>query len=255
MACECHIEVTDASQKKLLITLLAINAALFVIEFFVGWYAQSTGLTADALDMLADAIVYGIGLYAIGRAAQTKAKAALVSGYFQMMLAALIGIDIARRALYGSEPISEWMMIMGIIALIGNTYCLKLIHAHRNGEVHMRASWIFSANDVLANLGVIISGLLVWWLGSRLPDLIIGSAITLLVFWGAMRILKDAKSELQSANANTCDSEKEETCCSGSSCCEPSETEEKSPQEDSEKSKSKPKKEPKESDTQTQFSD
>ncbi|WP_019557767.1 cation transporter [Thiomicrorhabdus arctica] len=197
MACECDIEITDASQKGLLMTLLMINALLFVIEFTVGWYAQSTGLTADALDMLADAIVYAIGFYAIGKAMQTKAKAALVSGYFQMMLAVLIGLDILRRALYGSEPISELMILMGLIALIANTYCLKLIYSHRNGEVHMRASWIFSANDVLANLGVILSGLLVWWLGSRLPDLIIGSLITGLVLWGAIRILKDARNELK----------------------------------------------------------
>ncbi|GKT11411.1 MAG: hypothetical protein ISEC1_P0375 [Thiomicrorhabdus sp.] len=197
MACECDIEITDASQKGLLLTLLAINLILFIIEFVVGWYSQSTGLTADSLDMLADAIVYAIGFYAIGKAMQTKAKAALISGYFQLMLAILIGLDISRRFLYGSEPISEMMMIMGFIALIANTYCLKRIYAHRQGEVHMRASWIFSANDVLANLGVILSGVLVWWLGARWPDLIIGSIITLLVLWGAIYILKDAKNELQ----------------------------------------------------------
>lgn len=213
MACECEIEVTDASQKGLLLTLLGINAVLFVIEFTVGWYAQSTGLTADSLDMLADAIVYAIGFYAIGKAMTTKAKAALISGYFQMMLAALIGLDIARRFIYGSEPLSELMMIMGLIALAANAYCLKLIYAHRNGEVHMRASWIFSANDVLANLGVILSGVLVWWLGARWPDLIIGSIITLLVLWGAVRILKDAKNELQKAQAEAT------SCCSANESC------------------------------------
>lgn len=217
MACECDIEITDASQKGLLLTLLGINALLFIVEFTVGWYAQSTGLTADALDMLADAIVYAIGFYAIGKAMQTKANAALISGYFQMMLAALIGFDILRRALYGSEPISELMILMGVIALIANAYCLKLIYGHRNGEVHMRASWIFSANDVLANLGVILSGLMVWWLDSRLPDLIIGSIITGLVFWGAIRILRDARNELKllqtasplcSSSAAGCDDKK-----------------------------------------------
>lgn len=213
MACECDIEITDASQKGLLLTLLGINFVLFIIEFTVGWFAQSTGLTADSLDMLADAIVYAIGFYAIGRALQTKAKAALISGYFQMMLAALIGLDIARRFMLGSEPISELMMIMGFIALIANAYCLKLIYKHRNGEVHMRASWIFSANDVIANLGVILSGFLVWWLGSRWPDLVIGSIITLLVLWGAIRILKDAKNELQQAQSAT------SSCCSDGKSC------------------------------------
>ncbi|MNW14296.1 hypothetical protein D3C71_2124780 [compost metagenome] len=53
----------------------------------------------------------------------------------------------------------------------------------------MRASWIFSANDVLANLGVIVAGALVAWTGSPYPDLLIGSVVGLLVLDGARRIL------------------------------------------------------------------
>jgi len=117
--------------------------------------------------MFADAVVYGIGLYVVGRAAKDKAKAALVSGYFQSVLGLLILIDIIRRVIQGSEPVSELIMIMGLIALCANLICLALIHKHKDGEVHMRASWIFSANDVIANLGVIIGGALVWWLDSR----------------------------------------------------------------------------------------
>lgn len=211
MACNCNVEITDASQKKLLIVLLSINLAFFVLELMVGWYAESIGLIADSLDMLADAIVYGIAIYAIGRLNSIKNNAALLSGYFQLMLATLIGLEVIRRFLYGSEPISELMMIMGFFSLLANAYCLKLIFKHRNGEVHMRASWIFSANDVLANLGVVIGGILVFWLNSRWPDLIIGSIITLLILWGAFRIIRDAKSEIKALNINS------ENCCSSKS--------------------------------------
>lgn len=74
--CDCHIEIKDQSQRQVLVKLLAINLFMFVIEFGVGWYAQSTGLIADAMDMLADAIVYGIGLYAVARTITHKAHAA-----------------------------------------------------------------------------------------------------------------------------------------------------------------------------------
>ena len=84
--CDCSIEVTDKSQNGVLIKLLTINALMFIIELSIGWYAQSTGLIADAMDMLADAIVYGIGLYAVGKAIQRKANAALISGWFQLVL-------------------------------------------------------------------------------------------------------------------------------------------------------------------------
>ena len=54
----------------------------------------------------------------------------------------------------------------------------------------MKASWIFSTNDVLANLGVIVAGMLVAWTGANYPDLVIGAVISVLVLNGARRILK-----------------------------------------------------------------
>lgn len=195
--CDCEVELKDGEQKAVLYWLLGINAVMFVLELGVGWFAQSTGLIADSLDMLADAIVYGIALYAVGRAVSDKARAALVSGYFQLLLAILILTDILRRVVLGSEPASQLMMGMGLIALVANVTCMLLIQKHRHGEVHMRASWIFSTNDVLANLGVIMSGALVAWVGSRWPDLIIGGLIVVLILRGAWMILADAKRELR----------------------------------------------------------
>jgi len=146
--------------------------------------------------MLADAIVYAIGIVAIGKSLQHKANAALLSGWFQGALALMILIDVSRRVLMGSEPVSFFMIGVGLIALIANVICLILIQKHKEGEVHMRASWVFSKNDVIANTGVIISGLLVWLLESRWPDLVIGSLIALLIFSGARHIILDARSEL-----------------------------------------------------------
>ena len=86
------------------------------------------------------------------------------------------------------------MIAVGTLALVANLTCLALLAKHRDGEVHMRASWIFSVNDVLANLGVIAGGLLVSVTGSRWPDLVIGAAITLLVLRGGLRILRETRS-------------------------------------------------------------
>ncbi|PCJ85445.1 MAG: hypothetical protein COA54_11360 [Thiotrichaceae bacterium] len=203
--CGCEIEVTDKEQKSVLITLLLINGFMFVFEISLGWYAQSLGLIADSFDMLADAIIYAIGLYVIGKSLQHKAKAALLSGWFQGALALLILIDVVRRTLMGSEPVSAFMIGGGIIALIANIYCLILIQKHKDGEVHMRASWVFSKNDVIANTGVIISGLLVWQFESRWPDLIIGCLIALVIFSGARHIINDARSELVTISSENVD--------------------------------------------------
>ena len=60
-------------------------------------------------------------------------------------------------------------------------------------EAHMQASMIFTSNDVIINLGVIVAGILVNWLHSSTPDLIIGSIVFALVIQGAFRILKLSK--------------------------------------------------------------
>ena len=170
---------------------------MFVAEITFGIISESTALIADSLDMLADATVYGIGLYAVGRPMLSKIRAAYISGVFQIVLGATVAIDIIRRLILGSDPESLLMIIIGSIALIANTICLMLISKHKDGEVHMRASWIFSKNDVIANLGIIIGGCLVYFLNSRLPDIIIGIAITLIVIRGGILIVKEAAKEKQ----------------------------------------------------------
>ncbi len=193
--CGCEIEIKNRDQSRVLILLLAINGVMFVAEMVAGILGDSTALIADSLDMLADATVYAIGLYAVGRSLLVKAKAAHISGIFQIMLGLGVLFDIVRRTVVGSEPESMMMVSVGMVALVANTICLVLIYKHRQGEVHMRASWIFSKNDVIANLGVIAAGLLVAYTDSHWPDLIIGLLIATIVTRGGLHIIKDAKRE------------------------------------------------------------
>jgi len=193
--CDCSIEAETRAQSRVLIALLAINGSMFGIEIVTGILAESTGLIADSLDMLADAVVYGIGLYAVGRAAGVKVRAAFASGLFQIVLALIVALDIGRRALFGSDPEPTYMVTVGIVALVANVICLALLAKHRDGEVHMRASWIFSKNDVIANVGVISGGWLVYVLDVRWPDLIVGIAISTIVFRGGLAIIADARQE------------------------------------------------------------
>lgn len=170
--------------------LLAINGIMFGVEITVGWWAQSTGLIADSLDMFADAAVYGVALYAVGHGKAMKLRAAHFAGWLQVILALGALGEVVRRFVFGSDPDSSLMMSFGLLALAANVLCLMLISRHREGGAHMKASWIFSANDVIANAGVILAGILVAWSGSRYPDLLVGLIIGAIVLNGARRILK-----------------------------------------------------------------
>ena len=182
--------VHDAAHERTLWLLLGINAAMFLIELVSGWLADSAGLLADSLDMLADAIVYGLSLYAVGHGTAGRRRAAHASGWLQLALAGGMLVETGRRFLFGSEPQAPLMTAVGALALAANVTCLWLISPHREAGAHMKASWIFSANDVIANLGVLLAAGLVAWTGSRLPDLVVGTVIVGVVWAGAVRILR-----------------------------------------------------------------
>ena len=182
-------QIDTSAQRASLWAVLAINLAMFVIELLAGWLADSTGLLADSLDMLADALVYLVGLRAVGRSIARQHRAARLAGILQMALGLGVLAEVVRRALYGSSPVSLGMIATACLALVANLWCAKILHVHRSGGAHMRASWIFTATDAVANLGVILAGGLVLATASALPDLIVGTLISLIVLGGAFRIL------------------------------------------------------------------
>jgi Co/Zn/Cd efflux system component len=178
-------------QKKLLLTVLGINFAFFVIEMSTGLISKSMGLVADSLDMLADSFVYGLSLWAVGSTVIRKKKVARLSGYFQMALAFLGLLEVIRRFI-GNETMPDYRIMIGvsILALIANSVCLILLQRSKSKEAHMKASMIFTSNDVIINAGVILAGVLVLFTQSLYPDLIVGSVVFLIVLQGAFRILK-----------------------------------------------------------------
>ncbi len=195
------VEETDAVsamqndvQSRVLWIVLAINLGFFLLEITTGILSRSMALVADSLDMLADALVYGMSLMVVGAAIGRKKRVALYSGVLQAVLA-LLGLSEVVRRFIGFEKVPDFHTMIGIsvLALIANSVCLWLLQRTGSKDAHMRASVIFSANDVVINIGVIVAGLLVWCFDSNLPDLIVGIIVFLVVIRGATRILKLAK--------------------------------------------------------------
>ncbi|WP_420578322.1 cation transporter [Ekhidna sp.] len=191
---ELPLAADESKQRKILWWVLGINFGFFIVEMTTGWISRSMGLVADSLDMLADSIVYGLSLFAVGAAMSRKKKVAKISGYFQMGLALLGFSEVLRRFFSESEtPLFQWMIIISVLALIGNLISLWLINKAKSDEAHMQASAIFTSNDIIVNVGVILAGVLVYFLDSKWPDLAIGGIVFAFVMRGAGRILKLAK--------------------------------------------------------------
>ena len=194
MSCGHSDESTEtASQRRVLRIALALNATMFIVGVVAGLVGQSSSLIADALDMLADASAYAIALGAIGRSTRFKAGAATLSGSLLLLLGVLVLLDVGRRALFGSEPESLVMMAVAFLSFLVNASVLRMLGRYREGEVHLRATWIFTRVDVIANVAVMLSGLVVLPTGSQFPDLIVGGAIGIYVVKEAFEILSEAR--------------------------------------------------------------
>ena len=181
-------------ERKLLWQVLAINFFFFALELTTGFISNSMGLVADSLDMLADSIVYGLALFAVGGTMKRKKNIAKSAGYFQLTLTIVGFIEVIRRFVgLESIPAFQTMIIISILALIGNGICLYLLQKSKSKEAHMQASMIFTSNDVIVNLGIILAGGLVYLTNSKYPDLIVGTIVFFIVGHGAFKILKLSK--------------------------------------------------------------
>ena len=182
------------NERKILWVVLTINFVFFAAEIVAGLISKSMGLVADSLDMLADSIVYGLALFAVGATAQRKKNVAKFAGFFQILLAVIGFVEVLRRFVGVEQmPNFQTMIFVSLFALVANIFCLYLLLKSKSKEAHIRATVIFSSNDVIINTGVIVAAVLVHFLNSSYPDLIVGGIVFVLVMFGAYKILQLAR--------------------------------------------------------------
>ena len=185
--------IETAEQRRTLQIALALNATMFAVEVIAGIIGNSMGLVAEGLDNLTDAAAYGIAMLAITRGAMFKARAATVSGLVLLALGVGVLIEVGRRAFSGEAPDGLLMLIVAAVSLAVNGTVLRMLSKLREGDVHLRATWIFTRADVIANLALILSGAVVLWTGFRAIDLIVGAGIGCYAIKEASEILGDAR--------------------------------------------------------------
>ena len=187
-----------ADLHRVLLIVLGINAVMFVAEFGAGLVAGSTALMADATDMLGDALVYGVSLYALARSERWKAGAAAFKGAFIFLLGIGIVINVIVKIRSGVPPSSDLMLAFGGLALVANLACLGLLWRFRALDVNMSSTFECSRNDVISNVGVLVAAGAVALTASPWPDIVIGLAMAALFLRSSGRVLTEAIPKLRS---------------------------------------------------------
>lgn len=190
---------TDPAYRRALWIVVILNVGFGIIEFAGGFLAGSQALKADALDFLGDGSITFVGLLALSWSAATRARVALTQGLFLAALGfAVIGMAIW-RAMNAVLPEADIMGGIGVVALAVNVAATLVLARFREvGDAQARAIWLFSRNDALANVAVIVAAGLVFVFDSAWPDLLVAGAIALLFLHSAKDIIGDARIQLHS---------------------------------------------------------
>ncbi len=195
--CAIPSKADVAKQRTMLWIVLTLNAVMFFVEVYAGFVARSSAVLADSLDMLGDALVYSLSIWSLQKTELWKGRVSQVKGYLMALLALGVIGEAIWKIFASVEIEGSVMMGIGVLALVVNTVCFTLLNRHKKDGINLRSAWICSRNDLLANTGVLIGGLLVLTTSSTWPDIIIALAIGCYVLKSAIDVIRESREETE----------------------------------------------------------
>ena len=179
-------------QSKVLWIVMAINLVMFVIELRAGLRSNSLSLTGDSLDMLGDALVYASSLFVIYKSERLQAASAFLKGIIMLASSIAVLVRVIYEFVAWQLPEVSIMGKVGFLALFANLFCLLLLSSHKDDNLNMTSVWLCSRNDIIANVSVLVAACLILIFHSPIPDLIVGSLLTLLFARTAVNVLSQS---------------------------------------------------------------
>jgi cation diffusion facilitator family transporter len=194
-------EGISSDYRRRLLVVIALNAAMFVVEMATGQLAGSQALKADSLDFLGDAATYAITLAVIGAAARTRALAAFGKGVSLFLMGLWVLAATIYHVLILGVPQAEVMGVVGFAALAVNVASVLILMRYRDGDANVRSVWLCSRNDAIGNVAVMVAALGVWATGTAWPDLTVAAVMAALFLNSSLQIMTQSRRELRAAAA------------------------------------------------------
>ena len=193
----CALNPVHGRQRTTLRIVLAINLVMFVLVVGAALYAGSAALLSDGLDNLGDALTYGLSIWVLAQGGRAKARVALFKGGLILLAACGVAVQIIYKLFNPETPLFEIMGAFSLLSLAANGSCLWLLWRHRDEDINMSSVWECSRNDVATNLSVFAAAGGVWLFNAAWPDLLVASALVLLLLRSSLRVISTALLELR----------------------------------------------------------
>ncbi len=186
----------NLSQHRAILIVALLNFGYFFVEFFVALNITSVSLFADSIDFLEDAFTNFIILFGLYLSLQNRIKL----GY---LLIGMIFIPSLFTLIFAINQFLNPVLTDGVLlssyafgALVINIFCAFLIARFKKANNSLLLTAFYSArNDALANIAMIIAGVITIYTTSHYPDLIVGILIFLLNLDASKAIYEQIKKE------------------------------------------------------------
>mgnify|MGYP002737804437 CR=1 FL=1 len=200
---EARFDGVSADYNRRLWIVIALNAAMFVVEMAAGQLARSQALQADALDFLGDALTYGISLAVIGASLRVRSNAALLKAVSLLAMGLWVFGSTLWRVFHVATPEAQIMGVVGVMALAANLASVALLLRYKDGDANVRSVWLCSRNDAIGNIAVMVAALGDWGTATGWPQLIVAGIMATLFLSSAFQIIRQALAERREQQAHS----------------------------------------------------
>jgi cobalt-zinc-cadmium efflux system protein len=197
--------------RKALLIAAGITGVIMVVEFVGGYLANSLALMSDAGHMLTDIMALVLSLFALKLATRIPSStrtyglyrmeilAALINGTTLILLSVYILYEAYERFTSPQAVDSKTMILVATIGLVANVVAAWAMKRSSEENLNIRGAYLHILGDALSSVGVIVGGVLIYFLGWILVDPIISAIICVVILRGAFGLVKDSANILLDA--------------------------------------------------------
>lgn len=199
----CHDHHHDQPFDRAFLIAIVANSLFVVAQVVYAFYANSTGLLADAIHNLGDVmglVLAWVAIVLMRRKATSKATygykktsilAAMANGLFLVFTCGIIAAESVVK--FVSAPPVDGVVVMWVAALGILVNGASAVLFWRGGhDLNIKAAFLHLFYDALISLGVVISGACIYWKGWNWVDPLTGLLIAGIILYGTWGIFKDS---------------------------------------------------------------
>lgn len=194
-----NINAANVSGKArvMLAVVAAINFLGFVGESIVALVIGSASLFADAADFLEDTLINVLVLTAVGWSLSARRKASYALAGLILIPAVAAFVMVAVKLATGEPPEPFTLSVTAVGALVINLVSAVLLFRVRSGGgALMTGAWLAARNDALANVLIIVAGVVTVFWASVWPDVAVGLVIGVINLHAAKEVFEQARAEV-----------------------------------------------------------